>query len=238
VKRHRRDLEREPGDDQHHPGEKERISREASLGCRGSDRREARRPGHSVDKTDAIEKEGRSERAEKEVLDRAFDGRRLLSRDPDEDVRAEGHELEPQIEDQEVHGRCGQEHAGRRKQEESVELARSNAIEVDLADGEEGDDRKRRGEEDVEESSVAVSGDGTPEADFGRRGGERPAGADGGNGGQNDAGGRGPRAVEAARGEDERERHRHQDDLRHEEGHVRHMRPASSMGDAVNAERS
>ena len=122
----------------------------------GGDGREVRGACDAIDEADAVEQQGRCEGTQQEVLDRRLIRDGLVARDPDQHVGAQRHELQPQVEDQEIDGRCGQHHSGRGQQEQRMVLGGPNALRIEVPHREERRQRQVRREEHLEERGVAV----------------------------------------------------------------------------------
>ena len=117
VERHRRDLEAEAREQEHQP-EIARCRPRRGLGDAG----ERDVAGEAVDQRRAVEQHAGRQRAEHEILEaRLGRARRCRGRCGD-DVEREAHQLEAEIERDQVVGRDHHHHAGGRQQNEDREL--------------------------------------------------------------------------------------------------------------------
>jgi hypothetical protein len=102
VERDRRDFEGKPARNERYAREKERIAAQTALGRGSSDRHKVGGARNAVYEADAVKQQGRCERAQKEIFDCGFIRRRQLAPDAHQNVRAQGHQFEPEVEDQQV----------------------------------------------------------------------------------------------------------------------------------------
>ena len=122
----------------------------------GGDCREVGRACHAIDEADAVQQQDRREGAQQEVLHRRLVRDGLVAGDADQHIGAQRHELQAQVQDQELDGRRGQHHAGRGQQEQRMVLGRPNALGIEMSHREECHQRQVRREQHLEEHGVAV----------------------------------------------------------------------------------
>ena len=112
MERHRRDLEAEPGEQEH------QAEHEAdAAGLRGGrDAGKADGAGEAIDQRGAVQQHARRQRAQHEILQAGFGRLRIIAVARGDHVERERHQLEPEIEHDQVAGRDQHHHAERRKQ--------------------------------------------------------------------------------------------------------------------------
>ena len=122
VERHGAELEGQPGDDEHGAEDQHRV-----VDLPGADRLEdlgdLERAGGAVHHRQAVEQEAAGQRAEHEILHRRFGGRAVVAPHRDDGVQAQRHQLEAEVDDQEVVGREHDQDAEQREHREREELA-------------------------------------------------------------------------------------------------------------------
>ena len=159
VERHRRDLERHAGGQERQAHRQARRQRRGAGDDRGQglvDRVELRRAGQAPDEGDAEQEDRRAERAEQEVLDRAFGGIGVGLVEGGQQVAGQDHQLEPEEQHQQVARRRDQHRAGHREDEDRGELGDRQAAR-DQVVGAEGDGQRDGGhEQQIEEGGQVI----------------------------------------------------------------------------------
>ena len=146
VERHRRHLEAEPHDHQHQGDEDQRVVESTRIDRRG-DFDQARAARGAEDEGNAVKQEARRERAQDEILGRRFDGPGFKPLEARQDVERDGHQLDAEIDDQEVGAGDHDHHAGQGKQHEPVEFGQVDPLFLEVPDGE----QDRHAAHDVEQ---------------------------------------------------------------------------------------
>ena len=163
MERYCRNLECQPADDERDGDSQQwRLPRSARRGAGlqvGRDRREVGRACHAIDEADAVEQQDRCEGTQQEVLHRRLIRDGLVACDADQNVGAQRHELQTQVQNQEFGGRRGQHHARRGQQEQRIVLGGPNALRIEMSHREQRHQRQVRREEDLEKQGVAVGRD-------------------------------------------------------------------------------
>ncbi len=114
VERHRRNLEAEAGEQEHQPEHQPEALLVRRLGNAG----EAHRAGKSVDQRRAVEQHAGRQGAEDEILEPGLGRAQGIAIDRRHHVEREAHQLEPEIERDQVGCRDQHHHAGGRKQDQ------------------------------------------------------------------------------------------------------------------------
>ena len=124
VEGRNRCLEREPGDGQPDPGEKERVGHVQLVACeRGGDAVEAQRTGRAIDQREPIEERGRAHRAHDEVLEPGLERGAPPQVRRAQHVQRDRQQLEPDEERHEALGLGEHDHARDRAEQQRVVLA-------------------------------------------------------------------------------------------------------------------
>ena len=171
VERDGGDLEAEPDEQQREPGQQEggrtvaqqlrvdrarhRADRRGELG----DAAQVRRAGRSVHERDAVEEEGRRERAEHEVLHAGFLRLGPPQMHRREHVRGDRQDLEAEEHDDQVVGRRHDHAARRRQQDEDVQLGAVETFAAQVAVGQHRRQHDGGTDHEREEDGEAVDRD-------------------------------------------------------------------------------
>ncbi len=160
VERHRRDLEGEAGQ---HEDEADDEAGGAALGQRRGDRLEARVTGEAVDQRRAVEEHAGRERAEHEIFEAGLGGAGVVAVDGGDDVGGERHQLQPEIEADQVVRRDHHQHAERGEQDEDREFEALEALDPGEALGEDDGDGRADERGDLHEARKTVDDEGAAE---------------------------------------------------------------------------
>ena len=114
VERHGRDLEAEAGEQEHQAEDQPDAALLARLGDAG----EAHRAGEAVDQRGAVEQHARRQRAEHEIFQPRFGRAHVVAVDRRDHVERQAHQLEAEIERDQVGRRDQHQHAGGREQDQ------------------------------------------------------------------------------------------------------------------------
>ena len=115
VERHRRNLEAKPGEQEH---DAEHDTDAAGLG-RSRDAGKADRAGKAIDQRGAVEQHARGQRAQHEILQACFGRFGVVAVGGGDHVERKAHQLEPEIEHDQIARRDQNHHAERRKQHQN-----------------------------------------------------------------------------------------------------------------------
>ncbi len=134
VERHRAELEGQAGDDEDHADDQHAL-----VDLAGLDRVEhhvvLQRAGRAVHHRQAVEQEAAGHRAEHEVLHRGFGGVGVVAAQRDQRVQRQAHQLEAEVDDQEVVGRDHHADAQQDEHRQRVELALEQVAAGDVGPG-------------------------------------------------------------------------------------------------------
>ena len=112
VERHRRDLEAEPGEQEH---QAEHDADAAGFGG-GGDAGEADRAGEAIDQRGAVQQHAGRQRPQHEIFQPGFGRFRIVAVAGRDHVQRKAHQFQPEIEHDEVAGRNQHHHPKRREQ--------------------------------------------------------------------------------------------------------------------------
>ncbi|GCC45278.1 hypothetical protein chiPu_0029552, partial [Chiloscyllium punctatum] len=118
VERHRRDLEAEPGEQEHQA----EHDADAAGGGGGRDAGERDRAGETVDQRSTVQQHARRQRAEHEILQAGLARLGIVALAGGNDIERKAHQLEAEVERDQVAGRDQYHHAERREQHQDREL--------------------------------------------------------------------------------------------------------------------
>ena len=138
VKRHGRDFESEPDDQQHQGHEHQRIVQAARID-RGGNLNQPRAAGRSENERNAIEQDSRGKRAQNKILGRGFHGLGFKPFESGHDVERDRHQLDAEVYDQQVRPGHHNHHAGQGEQHKPVEFGQVDPFFLEIADGEQHD---------------------------------------------------------------------------------------------------
>ena len=159
VKRHGRDFEREPDEQQDHRQEDHDAGVDRRPGDAHAKFVELGRARDGVGERDAVEKECTRKRTEHEVLERRFGARLARALDAGQHVDAERHDLERDEDDEQVAGRPHQHHPGHREHHQRVVLAGRQVVALRGAGRQEDGQQANRADRHVEEDRVVIDDD-------------------------------------------------------------------------------
>ncbi len=222
-----------PSGHEREAGQHERVPCQVALGDGRSNRGEICGARDAVDERDAVQQQRRCERAEQEVLDRGLVCDRPVDGDPHQDIGTQDHELQPEVEDEEIHGGRGQHHAGRRQKEERVVLGRRNTLRVDMFHRQQRGQREGCRKEHLEKARVPVARDRAAEPDPRGLRREGPPRHDRGHRGDDDRDRDSLRTRDMARDENEHQCRACEHELGQEKDQIAHSGPAMTPDPAA-----
>ena len=160
VERHRRDLEREAGQDE---DEAEDDAEAAVAVQRRGGAGERHRAGVAVDQRRAVEQHARRQRAEDEIFEPRLRGAQIVAAIGGDDVERQAHQLEAEIERDEVAGRDQHHHAERGEQDQHRELEAADLLVAHEVDRQQQRDQRADQRQRLHEAAERIVDEGAEE---------------------------------------------------------------------------
>ena len=166
MERHRRDLEAEAGEQENEPEHQAQMSgTRAALGRRLGDAGKAHRAGEAVDQRRAVKQHARGQGAQDEIFEPRLGRAHGIAIDGGDHVEREAHQLEPEIERDQVGRRDEHHHAGGRQQDQDRIFEPLPLLGREIIGGHQ-DRRRRSGQrQKLEEAGEAVDDEAAAEGD-------------------------------------------------------------------------